>query len=369
MPRWFRAGGLVRQRFLQMAAPSGRIFANPITAHSCPIKYDSIRPRTRFAVSGFAFQIGSSTRITRPVSIACTGSAPIAGLTYVSKGSSTVCGAFRYVWHYAGEADKGLPLIVFQVAATEKYALHEGDFYRNSFRHLRWRRFLSHRLEQPRFLAGANSQDDVCNCRGSGDFCQFARLRPFGNRSIGARLSVRWAQSVSRLFGQQHNQLVSKRGGAKLDPGHGARSRRHSIRRHGHCDLYRTGSGGWIAVSFQSRRVVGSFRQYRRGSRPGRRKRHVGVCRHCNRQCRGRVVIVRRATPRAWPRTHSLADQAVAKRHFDHSQSRRGTGRLPCPVVGLRLSRYFRKPGRGADDRDVCQGACQSVSPAWVCAN
>ena len=96
MPRWFRAGGLVRQRFLQMAAPSGRIFANPITAHSCPIKYDSIRPRTRFAVSGFAFQIGSSTRITRPVSIAYTGSGPIAGLAYVSKGPSTVCGAFRF---------------------------------------------------------------------------------------------------------------------------------------------------------------------------------------------------------------------------------------------------------------------------------
>jgi hypothetical protein len=40
---------------------------------------DSIRPRTRPAVSGFVLQIGSITFTTRPVSISCTGKAPITG--------------------------------------------------------------------------------------------------------------------------------------------------------------------------------------------------------------------------------------------------------------------------------------------------
>jgi hypothetical protein len=40
---------------------------------------DSMRPRTRLAVSGIVDQIGSSTFISSAVSIAWTGRAPIVG--------------------------------------------------------------------------------------------------------------------------------------------------------------------------------------------------------------------------------------------------------------------------------------------------
>ena len=67
------------EQLVEVAAPYRRIFALAVAAHLGPVQTRSMRWRTREAVSGFSFQIGSSTFRTRAVSTACTGSAPITG--------------------------------------------------------------------------------------------------------------------------------------------------------------------------------------------------------------------------------------------------------------------------------------------------
>jgi len=64
----------------EMRFPAGGIFAaSPQPAHGRIVQNDAMRPCSRNAASRFCRQIGSSTRVTSPVSIVVTARSATAG--------------------------------------------------------------------------------------------------------------------------------------------------------------------------------------------------------------------------------------------------------------------------------------------------
>jgi hypothetical protein len=64
---------------VQMTAPASRVLALPVARRVAQSRTDSIRPRSRLAVSGFVCQIGSGAFIASTTSTACIGNEPKTG--------------------------------------------------------------------------------------------------------------------------------------------------------------------------------------------------------------------------------------------------------------------------------------------------